>query len=154
MPHEEIRVVGEVTDVFGHRFVIKTANGNFLADLTPKGAESVRLKAGDKVELSGERKPSEVKVRSIARNGGRVVAIYRSDDDEPADPKLALETAEANGFTVLGQARRKQKHFEILGRGTSGDLVELHIELDGRLRKSRPIHDDDPRWAREIDGAR
>ena len=106
-------------------------------------------------------KPSELKVHSIARNGERRSSIehpgkphsppHESDD---ADPQPALKTAEANGFTVLGKPRRKPKHFELLGRDAAGDMVELHIELDGALRKTRPVHEDDPKWASEIEAGR
>jgi hypothetical protein len=154
MPHEEIKVTGEITDIFAHRFVVKTTRGNILADLTPKGAERITLKEGDRVELIGERKPSELKVHSIARNGGRAVQIDHDHPHEHADPEPALKTAAANGFNVVGEPRRKPKHFEILGRDASGDLVELHIELDGRLRKSRPVPEGDSNWAQEIEGYR
>jgi hypothetical protein len=66
----------------------------------------------------------------------------------------ALKTAEANGFAVVGKPRRKPKHFEVLGRDAAGDMVELHIELDGALRKTKPVHEEDPKWAAEIAGSR
>jgi hypothetical protein len=67
MSHEEPTkaLSGQVTDIFAHRFVVKTADGKVLADLGPKGAEQVLLKEGDRVELVGELKPSEIKVHSI-----------------------------------------------------------------------------------------
>src|SRR5450755_73673 len=53
---------GEVADIFAHRFVVKTGSNKVLADLTPKGAEQIALHKGDRVMLSGEMKPSELKV--------------------------------------------------------------------------------------------
>jgi hypothetical protein len=157
MSHEEQlkTLSGEVTNIFAHRFVVKTGNGKVLADLGPAGADQVRLKEGDRVNLIGNMKPSEVKVHSISRNGARPVIIEHPQKPHPhehdeADPGPALKTAESNGFTVLGEPRRKPKHFEILGRDPAGDVVELHVELDGSLRKTRPVHDDDPKWAAEI----
>jgi hypothetical protein len=152
---------GQVTDIFAHRFVVKTEKGKVLADLGPKGGELVALREGDRVELIGEMKPSELKVHSIARNGARPVLVehpgkpHRPPHElEDVDPEPALKTAEANGFRVLGKPRRKPKHFEVLGRDSAGDMVELHIELDGPLRKTRPVHEDDPKWAREIEAGR
>jgi hypothetical protein len=157
MSHEETTLSGQVTDVFAHRFVVKTANAKVLADLGPKGAELISLKEGDRVELVGDMKPSELKVHSIAKNGAPPVHVEhppkphpRQLEHEEADPERALKTVEANGFTVLGRPRRKPKHFEILGRDPAGDIVELHVELDGSLRKTRPVHEDDPKWATEI----
>ncbi len=60
--HILINLSGEVTDIFAHRFVVKTEAGKILADLGPKGAEQVTLREGDKVTLSGEMKPSELKI--------------------------------------------------------------------------------------------
>jgi hypothetical protein len=157
MSHEEQpkTLSGEVTDIFAHRFVVKTANGKVLADLGPKGADQVLLREGDRVELAGDLKPSELKVHSIAKNGGPLILVDhpskpRPHEHDEVDPGPALKTAEANGFTVLGRPRRKPKHFEILGRDPAGDMVELHIELDGSLRKTRPVQEDDPKWATEI----
>jgi hypothetical protein len=152
---------GQVTDIFAHRFVVKTETGKVLADLGPKGAERVPLKEGDQVDLIGAMKPSELKVCSIAMNGARPILLehpgkpHRPPHElDDADPRPALKTAEANGFTVLGKPRRKPKHYEILGRDSAGDMVELHIELDGVLRKTRPVHEDDPKWATAIEAGR
>jgi hypothetical protein len=151
---------GRVTDVFAHRFVVETGKGKVLADLGPKGAERVSLKEGDRVELIGDMKPSELKVHSIAKNGEPPVLVDHPGKPRPhppeleADSKPALKTVEANGFTVLGRPRRKPRHFEILGRDPAGDMVELHVELDGSLRKTHPIQEDDPKWATEIKVAR
>lgn len=152
---------GRVTDVFAHRFVVETGKGKILADLGPKGAERVSLKEGDHVELIGDMRPSELKVHSVAKNGAPPVLVdhpgkLRSHPHafEEADSKPALKTVEANGFTVLGRPRRKPKHFEILGRDPAGDMVELHVELDGSLRKTHPVQEDDPKWATEIKVAR
>jgi hypothetical protein len=145
---------GKVTAVFAHRFVVETATGKILADLGPKGAEQVSLKESDQVELSGEVKPSELKVRRIAKNGGPSVVIEhkgsKADEHEEPDPGPALQTVKAKGFTVLGIPRRKPKHFEILGRDKAGDFVEFHVELDGALRKTKRIEDTDQKWAKEM----
>ncbi len=156
-------VAGEVTDTFVHRFVVRTATGKVLADLGPKGVERIALREGDRVELWGEMKRSELKVHRITRAGGQPIEI---DHEKPhprhpntarpmpgeqtaADPAPALRTVAENGFTVLGTPRRKPKHFEILGRGRAGELVELHVDLDGHLRKSKPVDGGDETWGAE-----
>jgi hypothetical protein len=103
-------------------------------------------------------KPSELKVSSISRRGEKPLVIDHKkkphpphhDHHEEIDPKPALRAAKAAGFTVLGTPRRKPKHFEILGRDKAGDFAELHVELDGRLRKTRPVDEADAKWAAEI----
>ncbi len=145
---------GQVTDVFAHRFVVRTATGKILADLGPKGAERIVLREGDQVDMSGDMKPSELKVHRIARAGEQPVTIEhnrpQTDEHAEADPAPALRTVETNGFTVLGVPRRKPKHFEILGRDKAGDLVEMHVELDGTLRKTKPVDEEDGKWKAEI----
>ncbi len=163
-PNARMTFTGQVTDVFAHRFVVETAAGKILADLGPKGAERLTLRAGDQVEVSGEMKPSELKVHRIVRSGEEPVAVAHKtaetdgrDSPKPhphghpeADIAPALRTVEANGFAVLGAPRRRPKHFEILGRDKAGDLVELHVELNGTLRKSKPVEADDAKWKAEI----
>ncbi|MGO9005040.1 MAG: hypothetical protein ACLQIQ_21670 [Beijerinckiaceae bacterium] len=82
MPHhEQVNHSGTVGDVFAHRFVLEMSNGNVLADLRPKGAEMFRLKKGEHVRIEGEKKPSEIKVHTISREGGERVVI-----DHPKPP--------------------------------------------------------------------
>ena len=157
MDHDDQRTVsGEVTDVFGHRFVVRTAKGTILADLGPRGAESMKLHKGDHVELWGEMKPSELKVARIAKAGAEPVAIQHGKpehDGREIDPSAAVRTVEENGFAVVGSPRRKPKHFEILGRDKGGDFVELHVEIDGTLRKSKPVSASDAKWGQEMERA-
>jgi hypothetical protein len=148
MPHHEtVTLTGTVTHVFGHRFVVETAQGAVLADLTPHGAERVTLQAGATVELTGERKPSEIKVTRIV-TAGRSIEIphppkhgpghHKPGHHAPADPAIALQAARAAGFLPRGEPHRKPKHFELRGE-RDGEAYELHVELDGRIRKTRPL---------------
>jgi hypothetical protein len=154
MTHDDhTNVSGDVTDIFAHRFVVATATGRVLADLGTRGAEKVRLLVGDHVDLWGEMKPSELKVSRIAQSGGTAISIGHgkpTDDREDLYAAAALGTVAAHGFTVVGVPRRKPKHFEILGRGKGGDFVELHVELNGTLRNSKPVPASDHEWAQEI----
>lgn len=133
---------GEVTDVFAHRFVVATEDGKVLADLGRKGAERVTLEVGDEVEVAGEAKPSELKVFKITRKGFEPVDIgHRPEKDKhegDADPAVALRAVEANGFTVVGEPRRRPEHFEVMGRDGAGDMVEFHVEFDGTVRMAKP----------------
>ncbi|UDL90822.1 hypothetical protein LGH82_05890 [Mesorhizobium sp. PAMC28654] len=154
MPHHDALIVtGTITDIFAHRFVVETGCGRIPADLTPKGAEMIALKIGDRVTLSGEMKPSELKVEHYAKEDGETIAIHHKehhDSDIQAEPNAAIREAEAKGYAVLGEPRRKPKHFEILGRSRDGGLHELHLELDGHLRKAKPVLATDPKWAADI----
>ena len=135
---EQVKHFGKVGDVFAHRFVLERPTGNLLADLGPRGAEMFPLQRGDRVQIEGEEKPSEIRVHMIALEGGKPVIIDhpKKHDDKhgPADPKIAVDAARKAGFEVIGAPRRKPKHFEVRARDSKGHQVELHIELDGRIR--------------------
>lgn len=147
--HHTTAITGKVTHVFSHRFVVETDRGAVLADLTPKGAEQHSLRIGEIVKLQGEMKPSELKV-SLLTAGKTTIAIEhkkKPHDHHPhAEPGDALRAARKAGFEPLGEPRRKPKHFEVLGR-RDDRLTELHIELDGHIRKMKPVEDADPKWA-------
>jgi hypothetical protein len=140
-----IKVSGRIAHVFAHRFVVQSPDGAVLADLTPHGAELVDLQIGAAVELEGEMKPSELRVTRFRSEGRSVTIEHKKKPDhkhhKPADPKVALEAVRAAGFDPSGTPRRKPKHFEIDGRRDGKDY-ELHVELDGRIRKTRPANED------------
>ncbi|AMN44990.1 hypothetical protein [Rhodoplanes sp. Z2-YC6860] len=149
MSEDHRKLSGKITHVFAHRFVIETPKGAVLADVTPHGMEAVTLRVGADVQLEGEMKPSELKVFRFT-SGGKSVAIehkkkHHDDHHGPADPEVARRAARQAGFEPVGEPRRKPKHFEVLGR-RQGIYSELHIELDGHIRKTKPVHDD-PKWA-------
>lgn len=156
MPHHPaIALRGRVTDVFAHRFVIETDAGErHLADLGPKGAESLRLKAGDQVALEGEKHPSEIKVTRLTR-GGDVVDVHRppkpggGDNHADANPTVAIDAVEAAGAATLGEPVRHPKHFEVLGQKGS-TYFEYHVAFDGHIRKEKPLDPDDRKWASVI----
>jgi hypothetical protein len=139
-------VTGTVWAVFGHRFAIEGAQGRFLADLGPKGAEAASLKVGDAVLLKGTHKPSEIKVASITWADGRVQAVEwpekpspeKNGHHTPADPALALAAVRAQGYVVESEPARKPRHFEVVG-AKDGRRCAIHVDLDGTIRKTTPI---------------
>ena len=132
-----ISLTGEVTDLFGHRFVVQTKDGKRLADLGPRGAERVRLAVGDRVTLTGEPKPTEVKVHALSV-GGREFTLESQGKAHSKDAEeKALAAVRAVGFAPLEPPRRKHKHFEIRGE-RGGERLEFHVEFDGAIRKTKP----------------
>ncbi len=134
-------VSGTVWAVFGHRLAIEEAGGRrCLADLGPKGADGIAVAVGDAVSLKGERKPTEIKVTSITLNDGaaREIAWPVKPDHGEADPSLAIAAVEDEGYAGMGAPKRKPKHFEIVG-SKDGTRHELHVALDGRIRKVKPL---------------
>ena len=147
--HHRATVSGKIIHVFAHRFVVQTTRGAILADLTPKGLDQVSVHQGDDVSLEGEQKPSELKVTRFTRDGKTVQIEHKEkhhEKDHPhADPTIVLKSARTAGFEPIGEPRRKPRHFEVLGR-RHGELFELHIELDGHIRKTKSAASDDRKW--------
>ncbi len=143
MPHpDRVKHSGTIGDVFGHRFVLEMRKGNILADIGPKGVEHFRLKTGRQVNIEGKKTPSEVKVRSISRSDGKTVVIdhpKHSPEQTTTDLSKALRAVKKAGFDAIGEPRRKPRHFEILARNSNGTEVELHVELDGHIRKRKKL---------------
>jgi hypothetical protein len=150
--HHHISVSGTVTAVFAHRFLIEDAGTKYLADIGPQAIELVALKDGDKVTVTGEQKPSEIKVTEIIKADGKTIRIEhkkKHEHDEPhayRDPRTAVEAVTRHGFKVIAEPRRKPKHFEILGRSAKGEVLEFHVELDGDIRKRKPADLHEPKW--------
>jgi hypothetical protein len=150
--HHTIAITGKITHVFGHRFVVETDRGAVLADLTPKGVEQHSLRIGEVVNLQGEMKPSELKVSRLTAGKTTITIEHKKkplDHHPHAEPGDALRAAREAGFEPLGQPCRKPKHFEVLGR-RHDRLTELHIELDGHIRKMRPVENTDPKWVEAL----
>lgn len=147
--HHTIAFTGKVTHVFGHRFVVETDRGAVLADLTPNGAEQHSLRVGEVVHLRGEMKPSELKVSQLTAGKTTITIEHKRkphNHHPHAEPSDVLRAAREAGFEPLGQPRRKPKHFEVLGR-RDRQLTELHIELNGNIRKMTPVDGSDPKWS-------
>ena len=134
-------VTGTVAALFAHRFTLDTAAGPVLADLGPRGAALIALAPGEAVTLTGERKPSEIKVTSV-RRGTQSVDIPHGDkggDLAPVPVAPVLAAVERAGLRPVGEPRRKPKHFEVLARDAEGRHHELHVEFDGTVRKRKPV---------------
>ena len=93
---------------------------------------------GDVVTLTGEMRRAALRGAGSRRPGGEPIVIEQHGPGDP-DPRAALRALEAEGFAVVGEPRRKPKHFEITGRDESGALFEFHIGFDGTNRGSKSL---------------
>lgn len=155
MPHNEtVALTGTIEHVFAHRFTLAADGTTHLAGVTPKGLEAFPLRAGLRVSLEGERRPSEIKVTRIAAEGREPVLIEHKKPnhpkghkhpDVPADLARVLGAVKADGWTSEGEPRRKPKHFEVLARRGDGPWTELHVDFAGAIYKRKPA--DTEKWA-------
>lgn len=135
---EVVEASGRIWAVFGHRVAVEGADGRVLANLGPEGIKGLDLAVGDAVRVIGRRKLFEIKATGIVLPDGTRRTIAWPDKHPAVDPAAALATMRGAGYEILGEPRRKPKHFEIDAR-RDGQRWELHVELDGRLRKARPV---------------
>ena len=140
---------GTIWALFGHRLALEGPDGRLLVDLGPEGAkalstQSVTLKVGDAVAVTGERKPSEIRAAAITGPDGIRHAVVRSGPEGkeavPADPATAVAALRQAGYQVDGVPVRKPKHFEIRARQGDGDYA-VHVTFAGVIRKAVALGD-------------
>ncbi|MCJ2036047.1 hypothetical protein [Methylobacterium sp. J-068] len=136
---------GTIWAVFGHRLAIEGPDGRILVDLGPEGAKGLALKPGDTIAVTGERRPSEIKVASLTLPDGTQHAIPwkaphhpGKPDHAPADPAIAVAALERAGYRLEGEVKRKPKHFE-LRAVKDGTAFAMHVALDGTIRRANPV---------------
>ncbi len=157
MPHL-VRLSGEITDVFAHRFVLSSDGKRYLADIGPEGAKMLNLQVGARIAIEGEQKPSEIKVSQLSIGGEKhklewPEAKHRQKAEHPPfrlELAAAVKSATDAGYEVVGDPNRKPRHFELLVR-KDDQLAEIHVGEDGQIRKTRPVSPADPKWRDALD---
>jgi hypothetical protein len=76
--------------------------------------------------------------------------VRTAPPEDEADPAIAIKTAVGPGYQVIGGSHRKPKHFEVLGK-KGAEFEELHIELDGDVRKTKRVSPHDNKWQSEME---
>lgn len=145
MPHHhDVKTSGTITDVFGHRFVVKTRTGTVLADIGPDAAARITLGANQPVKLEGEQKPTEIKVHRISVGGSAYVEAHH----EPRDRKEhgeqendftaadAKRIAEKEGFRIVGALTPHKKHYEATAEH-GGSRHDIHVHKDHIMKKHK-----------------
>lgn len=140
---------GTIWALFGHRLALEGPDGRILIDLGPDGAtalagQSVILKVGDAVAVTGETKPTEIRATAITGPDGIRHAIVRPSpagkDAAPADPATALAALRQAGYQLDGEPARKPKHFEVRAR-KDGVSYTAHVTFAGVIRKAVTVAD-------------
>jgi hypothetical protein len=146
---EPARIAGTVTDVFGPRFVVETANGKVLVDIGPKGTEKVAIKPGEKIEIEGDRDKDQLRARRVTLANGHAYQMDKgakgwrewltgSRAAEPAGsfgPADARKLAADKGYQVSGGPLATKKHFTVTA-AKDGKNYELQVHHDGKIEPS------------------
>ena len=132
--------------------MLKTGSKSVLADLTPRGLEVVGLRIGDRVALEGEQKPSEIKVSKLERNGETfAIGLVRTAPAKMSRPCNSDQNCRGRRISNYWRtAAANQSILRCWGK-KAAEFEELHIELDGGVRKTRPVsphdHNGNPKWS-------
>ena len=131
--------------------MLKTGSKSVLADLTPRGLEVVGLRIGDRVALEGEQKPSEIKVSKLERNGETFAIGHGPHDtrEHEADPAIAIKLPRTPDIKLLEDRTANQSILRCWEKGA--EFEELHIELDGDVRKTKRVSPHDHKWQSEME---
>ena len=140
---EDLEISGTVTGVFGHRFVIRNEEGKWLANLGRKG-RAYTIFEEEKVVVKGRLKNFEIKVSEMKKDMGgharNVKERDRVDTKVPgSDPHDAIAAVEHLGYEIMGDPRRKPKHFVIRGRSSTGEMRKFDVNFDGVIRGQKTV---------------
>jgi hypothetical protein len=144
---EQTKINGTVGDVFGSRFVLETSSGKVLVELSPKGADKVALKAGDKIDVEGDRRANQLRAQRVTLANGQAYTITKktrtwrefvTGTAAKPDVKAAFGSAEAKniatteGYNVAADPVPEKKHFAVQAT-KDAKAFDLKIFRDGRV---------------------
>ncbi len=152
---DPVKISGNVTDVFGSRFVVDSTTGKYLVDVGPKGLTKFTIKSGDKIDIEGNAQSREVHARRVTLADGHAYELGRKRGSwtswllgKPSTPPVAFtgETAKKlasdKGYTVTSDPVADRKTFKVMAT-IAGNKFELDIHRDGRIIEQRPFDVDD-----------
>jgi hypothetical protein len=144
---EQAKINGIVGEVFGSRFVLETASGKVLVELSPKGADKVTIKAGDKIDVEGDRRANQVRAQRVTLANGQAYTIAKKTrtwrefvTGTPAKPDVtaafgnteAKNIATKAGYTLATEPVSEKKHFAVEAVKDT-KAFDLKIFRDGRI---------------------
>lgn len=160
-----IAIEGEVTDVFGNRFVLQDGTGRVLVEAGPDWYHRLDIRQGERLRVTGRPDGRSFDAFTIRREDGREITIRRAEGSPPwagrqgrearegregrqqrerreerqqqggIDETEARRVAEAAGYRIRGDVERKRRHWEIEAFNPRNERVEIHVDLAGRITR-------------------
>jgi uncharacterized protein YdeI (BOF family) len=155
-----IAIEGQVTDIFGNRFVLQDATGRVLVEAGPDWYHRLDIRQGERLRVIGRPDGGSFDAFTIRREDGREITIRRAEGSPPwagrpgrearerrdrehreerqqggIDEAEARRVAEAAGYRIRGDVERKRRHWEIEAFNPRNERVEIHIDLAGRITR-------------------
>ncbi len=145
-----VTIQGQVTDVFGNRFVMQDQTGRMLVDGGPARHQRLDIRSGERLTVTGRMEENGFRAETIRREDGREIAIARPagkphrhergpDRRGPARhaaviaPEAATRAAEAAGYRVQGAPQRHERHYEVIALNPRGERVLVRVDFEGRV---------------------
>jgi hypothetical protein len=153
-PSGAIAARGEITDIFGSKFLVQDGTGRALVETGREGRGGTLVRTGDTVTVQGRFEEGVLRARLLTRADGSRLALGPAGAPPPgtlswaADkiglvpkPDLAGLTAivQAAGYADLRVTGRGPRHLEIAARGQDGREHLLHVGFDGQVRDRRVL---------------
>lgn len=154
---EGVTIRGEVTEVFGNKFVLRDATGRVLVETGPHWYHRIEVKTGETVTVTGRPEANGgFDAFTVQRGNSAPVEIRRPHGPPPwagkkhhalkgasasrVEPAVLSEASlrqivERGGYKYGGSVDRKPKHYEVLAENPHGEQVELHIDFGGTIYK-------------------
>ncbi|SDG12800.1 PepSY domain-containing protein [Pelagibacterium luteolum] len=143
---------GEVSDVFGTRFILEDENGRVLVD-PASPYDAAALESGDRVVVTGEETADGFVAHSITLADGTVIlsaAAAAADVPTMAAPGAEMTVEEATAyldglglFTEIRFDERDDGRYAFDVVDTDGRSVDIELNLDGAIHEI-DVDDDRP----------
>lgn len=163
---EDVSFKGKVSDLFGDRVVIQTADQTkYLVNIGPKAKEVGALKAGDDVTVEGDLKKSgEVRPHKLTLADGKTIDVPKDrkswrnwffGDEGKAKKNLtaadARKIATDKGFVVSSEPVSVKKHYEMTAT-KDGKTYDLRVQRNGSVKETVAFLADDAKKAISAEG--
>jgi hypothetical protein len=147
-----MNIQGEVSDVFGNRFVLDDGTGRVLVEMGPERGQEYDIRAGERLTVFGEPDGDGFDAFRIVREDGSEIEVRSADgpppwgnaerrpasDGAPAgqeDVQQIVSMLEAAGLTDVRLDERKGRHYEFETRDADGREVDIDVFFDGQIKK-------------------
>ncbi|ARO54007.1 DNA-binding protein [Methylorubrum zatmanii] len=152
-PSGAVAARGEVTEIFGNKFLIQDGTGRALVETGRDGENGGLVMKGETVTVQGRFEKGFLHAKLITHADGKQVVLGRpggppagsadwAKDKLGLSPKLDLPAltaaVEKAGYRDVRVTGRGPRHLEVAAKGADGGERLLHVDLDGRIRE-RPL---------------
>lgn len=83
LPQGGVTIVGEVTAVFGNRFVLDDGSGQVLVETGPEWYRDIQVRQGERLTVTGEPERGHFEAFALRRQDGSIVEVQPAEGPPP-----------------------------------------------------------------------